>query len=378
MPFLDFDCGSFALLLPSPLTLGSIMLLTVIRSLYALVCAGAIAALVQSETGLPPIVEAHRLLSFVVLLLLTQLVTVVDILIRKKRVEIVSAIYFGLLVGVLLSFLLMLAIQPVLFRLNLQEWLPFVNLLSPAILAYFSISWLLQTKDDFRFLIPYVEFARDLKGGRPLIIDSSALIDGRIADVVDTKIIDAKLIVPSFVLKEVQDIADSSDKGRRTRGRRGLDVLARLRTITHIEVELMEVEDRDSKGKTVDQRLVSLAKAEGGLIVTSDFNLNKVAGVQGVDVINLNDVATALRPRYLHGDSFRVRIAREGEGAGQGVGFLDDGTMVVVEFASSLIGQEIEVTVTSVLQSSAGRMIFARPSNIDASPSGAAPKERSK
>ncbi len=353
------------------------MLLIVIRSLYALVCSGALIALLASDSSLPPIVEQNRPLFFLILLPLTQVVTVLDILIQKKRVEIISAIYFGLLIGVLLSYLLMIAIQPVLVRLNLHEWAPFINILSPLMLAYFSISWLLQTKDDFRFVIPYVEFARELKGGRPLILDSSALIDGRIADVVDTKIIDAKLIVPSFVLKEVQDIADSSDKSRRTRGRRGLDVLARLRAISHTEVELLEVDDRDAKGKTVDQRLVLLAQAQGGLIVTSDFNLNKVAGVQGVDVINLNDVATALRPRYLHGDAFRVKIMREGEGAGQGVGFLDDGTMVVVEFASSLIGQEIDVTVTSVLQSSAGRMIFARPCNADAPPAAAGAKPRS-
>lgn len=375
-PFLEFDCGTFSRLSPGPFTLGCIMLLIVIRILYAFVCAGSIVALLYSDATLPPIVENNRPLTFLILLPLTQGVTLLDILIRKKRVEIISAIYFGLLIGVLLAYLLMLALQPVLLRLNLHEWSPFINILSPAILAYFSISWLLQTKDDFRFVIPYVEFARDLKGGRPLILDSSALIDGRIADVVDTKIIDAKLVVPSFVLKEVQDIADSSDKGRRTRGRRGLDVLARLRAIAHTEVELLEVDDRDVKGKTVDQRLVVLAKDQGGLIVTSDFNLNKVAALQGVDVINLNDVAAALRPRFLHGDIFRVKVMREGEGAGQGVGFLDDGTMVVVEFASSLINQEIEVIVTSVLQSSAGRMIFARPNNAEGTPPSSSSQDR--
>lgn len=341
------------------------MLLIVIRILYAFVCAGAIAAYVNSEAPLPAFVEAHRALTMLILLPATQIITIIDILIRKKRVEVISSIYFGLLIGVLLSYLLMLALGPVLFRMGLQEWSGIINLLCPAVLAYFSISWLLQTKDDFRFVIPYVEFARDLKGGRPLILDSSALIDGRIADVVETKIIDAKLIVPSFVLKEVQDIADSSDKGRRTRGRRGLDVLARLRSIGNTEVELLEVDDRDVKGKTVDQRLVVLAKDQGGLIVTSDFNLNKVAAVQGVDVINLNDVAAALRPRFLHGDMLRVKVMREGEGAGQGVGFLDDGTMVVIEFASSMVGQEVDATVTSVLQSSAGRMIFARPVGME-------------
>lgn len=344
------------------------MLLIVIRILYAFVCAGAIAAYVTSDSKLPEFVEAHRALTFVMLLVGTQSITVIDILIRKKRVEIISAIYFGLLIGVLLSYLMMLALVPVLSYTGMQAWGDIVNLLCSMLLSYFSISWLLQTKDDFRFVIPYVEFSRELKGGRPLILDSSALIDGRIADVVETKIIDSKMIVPSFILKEVQDIADSSDKSRRTRGRRGLDVLTRLRSMAHTEVELLDVEsdDLDAKAKSVDQRLVLVAKDQGGIIVTSDFNLNKVAGVQGVDVINLNEVAAALRPRYLPGDLLRVKIMREGEGAGQGVGFLDDGTMVVCEFSSSLINHEIDATVTSMLQNSAGRMIFARPVSADA------------
>lgn len=348
------------------------MLLLIIRILYATICAGAIAAYVRSpQEYLPEFVVRNTLPTFFLLLFATQTVTVLDIVFRRKRIENISAIYFGLLIGILLGWLLMLGLGPVLAALGGAAWGGIINVLAIVILSYLSISFLLQTKDDFRFIIPYVEFSRELKGGRPLILDSSALIDGRIVDVVETKIIDVTMVVPGFVLREIQDIADSSDKSRRTRGRRGLDVLSKLQAIPHAEIEVQEIEERipagDGKGKSVDQKLVRAAQSMAGLIVTNDFNLNKVASVQGVDVINLNDVASALRPRYLPGDALLLKIQREGESQGQGVGYLDDGTMVVCEQASHLIGQDIEAAVTSVLQSSAGRMIFARPADSSSS-----------
>lgn len=344
------------------------MLLLIIRILYAVVSAGAIAAFVRNTESVPPFVNQHPLLTFFGLLVLSQTLTVLDLLIYRKRIELISAIYFGLLIGVLLSFLLTLALEPILEAIGGRHalgWRFAISSLSTAGLSYLSISLLIQTKDDFRFIIPYVEFSRELKGGRPLILDSSALIDGRIAEVVETKVIDADIIVPGFVLREVQEIADSSDKSRRTRGRRGLDVLSKLQSIPHVDVDVEEFDDRDGKKAAVDELLIKLAKECGGRIITNDFNLNKVASVQGVDVINLNDVASALRPRFLPGDQLHLRIQREGESTGQGVGYLDDGTMVVCEQASSLIGQEIDAVVTSVLQSSAGRMIFARPNGAE-------------
>jgi uncharacterized protein YacL len=193
-----------------------------------------------------------------------------------------------------------------------------------------------------------------------MILDSSALIDGRIADMVETHVIDSTLIVPQFVLMEVQDIADSSDKVRRTRGRRGLEVLNKLQNSPNAEVRVRETSNEEFKGMSVDQRLIEVAKLMGGRVVTNDFNLNKVASVQGVEVVNLNDVANALKPRYLPGERLRTKILKEGEAQSQGVGYLDDGTMVVCEQANHLVGQEIDVIVTSVLQSSAGRMIFGR------------------
>jgi uncharacterized protein YacL len=162
------------------------------------------------------------------------------------------------------------------------------------------------------------------------------------------------------VLAEVQEVADSSDKNRRTRGRRGLEVLAKIQQSTHVDVKVMETSRTDFRQMTVDQKVVALAKQIRGGVLTNDFNLNKVASVQGIPVINLNDLANALKPRYIPGDRLNIRVIREGEGAGQGVGYLDDGTMVVCENASILVGKEIGVTVTSVLQASAGRMIFGK------------------
>lgn len=335
------------------------MLLIVVRIVFAVVCAGALAAYVNSndpKNPLPALIDEHRLLAFVLLMFVTQAASMIDILVRKKQIETISAIYFGLLVGTLLSYLLNLALEPVVS----VPYRGITAMVTSLILPYICVVLLLQTKDDFRFIIPYIEFAREVKGVRPYLLDTSSIIDGRIADVIETKIIDAPLIVPSFVLQELQDIADSSDKLRRNRGRRGLDVLTRLQSNPIIEVKLHDAKQDDTKGMPVDQRLVVLAKQLGGCVVTNDFNLNKVANVQGVDVINLNDLANSLKPRYLPGERMTIKIIKPGESPGQGVGYLDDGTMVVCEEAQGLVGKEADIIVKSVLQSSAGRMIFGR------------------
>ena len=343
------------------------MFLIILRAIYFVICCSAIAAFVHPKNEPPAMIENHEILAFFLILFVTQLGTLVDVFIPRKRIEVISAVYFGLLIGVLLSYLMSQAISPVFAAMkSMATYRDAVVMVLTLMITYFSTSLLVQTRDDFRFVIPYVEFSRELKGVRPLILDSSALIDGRIADVVETKILDSKMVVPDFVLKEVQDIADSQDKNRRMRGRRGLEVLAKLQQMPFAEVSVYDTKKKevDYRGMTVDQRLVELGKDLNGRVVTSDFNLNRVAGVQGVEVINLNDVASSLRPRYLPGDTLKVRVIREGEGQGQGVGYLDDGTMVVCEQGREFIGKEIETTVTSVLQSSSGRMIFARPSGV--------------
>src|SRR5437764_11145895 len=196
-----------------------------------------------------------------------------------------------------------------------------------------------------------------------MALDTSVIIDGRIADICDTRIIDSQLIVPRFVLQELQGIADSSDKLKRNRGRRGLDVLKRLQTNPKIELQMHDgniPELRTGERIRVDERLVILAKAINARVVTNDFNLNKIAQLQGVDVINLNELANAMKTVALPGELMQVRIVKAGDQIGQGVGYLDDGTMVVVEQGRSYLGQEVGITVTSVLQTPAGRMIFGR------------------
>ena len=344
------------------------MLLMILRVAYLLICAGAILAYITTEetttvagierSVLPQIVEDNKAIAFFVLLSISQVVTIADLLIRKKRIDVISAVYFGILVGVLLAYLMIQALTPVVPVSN--QYHTAVVLLTLLVLPYLCVTLLLQTRDDFRFVIPYVEFQRDLKSGRPLVVDSSSLIDGRIADVVETQIIESQLIVPDFILAEVQDVADSSDKNRRIRGRRGLEVLAKLQQSTVVDVKVMETSRTDFRMMTVDQKVVALAKLVRGGVITNDFNLNKVASVQGIPVINLNDVSNALKPRYIPGERLAIKIIKEGEGPGQGVGYLDDGTMVVCENAASLLGKDISVIVTSVLQSSAGRMIFGK------------------
>lgn len=190
------------------------------------------------------------------------------------------------------------------------------------------------------------------------LLDTSVIIDGRIADLCETGFIEGTLIVPHFILHELQHISDSSDGLKRARGRRGLDVLNVLQKMESLHVEL--VEDDFPHVKEVDTKLIELAKQMDGKVLTNDFNLNKVAGIQGVEVLNINDLCNALKPVVLPGEIIRVFVLKEGKEAGQGIAYLDDGTMVVVDHAKSSIGKNAEVVVTSVLQTSAGRMIFTR------------------
>ena len=291
-----------------------------------------------------------------------------DITAKHKDITTLSAISFGLLGGLAISWLFWMALQPL-----IHEYLNTLlagrgvriektaQLLITVLACYVAISMLLQTKNEFRFIIPYVEFSKQIKGAKPLVLDTSVIIDGRIADICDTGIIDTKLIVPRFVLQELQGIADSSDKIRRNRGRRGLDVLKRMQSNPKIEMQMHEgnlPELRDVQ--KVDERLVVLAKAVSGRVVTNDFNLNKISQLQGVEVINLNELSNALKLVALPGELLNVRIVKQGDQIGQGIGYLDDGTMVVVEQGRQAIGQEVAITVTSVLQTPAGRMIFGR------------------
>ncbi|MEO8230575.1 MAG: PIN domain-containing protein, partial [Chloroflexota bacterium] len=192
-----------------------------------------------------------------------------------------------------------------------------------------------------------------------IVVDTSAIIDGRIAEIAESGFIYGTLVVPRFVLDELQHIADSADTLRRNRGRRGLEILARMQKESPTPVEIVDDDFPDIT--EVDAKLVALAKRMSGPILTNDFNLNRVADLQGIRVLNINSLANAVKPAVLPGEELRVRVIQEGKESGQGVGFLDDGTMIVVEGGARYIDKDLDVAVTRVLQTVAGRMIFAQP-----------------
>ncbi|MDI6894062.1 MAG: TRAM domain-containing protein [Bacillota bacterium] len=239
---------------------------------------------------------------------------------------------------------------------------PFLPPVASVIVGYLGASLAVHRRDELAALIPFLGRwggrERAPRDGAAKILDTSAIIDGRIVDVCQSGFLEGPVVIPSFVLEELRHIADSSDGARRTRGRRGLEVLAQLQQTAGVPVQVWE---KDVPGRDVDTKLLRLAKQMRGKVVTNDFNLNRVCTVQGIPVLNLNELANALKPRVLPGEEMSVHILRDGKEAGQGVGYLDDGTMIVVEGGKRHIGETIEVAVTSVLQTAAGRMIFARP-----------------
>lgn len=291
----------------------------------------------------------------------------IDFLVKKKNLAGFSGIFFGLFIGLLLGlgFNKVIDFIYMTYSVNPEEDFGFsrgvITWVVNVLCCYLAIVFIMQTKDDFRFIIPYVEFSKQTKGLCPMILDTSVIIDGRIADIAATNILNAPLIAPRFVLNELQVIADSPDRLRRNRGRRGLDILNRMQTDDRLDLSIEDVRltPRESS-EPVDLQLVSTAIQMGGKIITNDYNLHKVAVLRGVDVININDLANALKPVVMPGESMTVKIVKSGDQPGQGVGYLDDGTMVVVENAKAHVTKLVNLIVTSVLQTSAGRMIFGK------------------
>jgi len=336
------------------------MALLGLRAIFVMVSVG-IAVLIFNS---PPVQASPTWVPWAVLagmILLPLTVIGIDGSIRRKELTTITAVYFGLVIGVFLSYITMLALQPIL-PLNandpLHSWLP---LILGCVLCYICTSLLLQTRDDFRFLIPYVEFARDVRGLRPNVLDTTSIVDGRIADLAEAGVFESRFVVPSFVLDDLQAAAESSDKQRRTRGRRGLDVLARLRSNDAIDIDVISPRNEAHDELAMETRVVDMARQLGGRVVTVDSSATKLAGVRSVPAINVNDVALALKPTFVPGDAVNVRLVKQGEEPDQGVGYLEDGTMVVVENGREQIGRTVRASVTSTLQTSAGRLVFARP-----------------
>ncbi|MCC6738595.1 MAG: TRAM domain-containing protein [Planctomycetia bacterium] len=292
-------------------------------------------------------------------LLFASIFIVIEVHFTRRFVALISTVLFGVIFGFIASYLFTttLFLLPAVNEAEpwFREWVQYACM---AVFIYLAVVGILQSKDDFKFVIPFVELKKEETGPKPLILDTSVIIDGRIADVMDMKLIATRVILPRFVLTELQQVADSQDKLKRNRGRRGLDVLNRIQNAKGTAIEIYEGTPPAAEG--VDGKLVALAKFLDARVVTNDFNLNKIAQLQGVDVVNLNDLALAMRPVILPGEMLEVRIQKPGEGHGQGVGYLDDGTMVVVEGGYNRLGETVPISVTSVIQTSAGRMIFGQ------------------
>lgn len=350
------------------------MLLWIFRVIFLTVVAGILFVSVSSE----PISGPADSINFWAVvwsgLGMAIFVFLLDVLTPKGKLSALAGVFFAVLVGLLIS----VALSPVVNMISETYGTEIttegvrVNKITPEAVAaikwmlgicicYLTTSIVMRTKDDVRFVIPYVEFAKQTKGARPLVLDTSAIVDGRIADLCQSKLFDAPVILPRFVLNELQLIADSADKLKRNRGRRGLDVLNKMQSSPAFDVEIDDTtvpEIEEAKG--VDQKLMLFTKSCNGRLATTDYNLSKVALVRGVDVVNINDLANSLKVIALPGEAMEVKIIRPGEEAEQGIGYLDDGTMVVVEGARNKIGREVVLSVTSSLQTSAGKMIFGK------------------
>jgi len=284
----------------------------------------------------------------------------------RKKISTLSGIFFGLLAGMVatlaFSYIIDLLAEVWEFGNDAESGaaaniVSTVKVLVGISLCYLAISTVLKTQDDFRLVIPYVEFAKQLRGPKPLLLDTSALIDARIADLAQTGIIEYPIIVPQFVIDELNTLADSQDRLKRARGRRGLDVIGRLQRIPTLD---LTIDDLPMPGKAVDQKLVDLARKMPAKIVSADVALNRIANIQGVDVLILNDVANSLKPAVIPGEQITIHLIKRGEQPGQAVGYLDDGTMVVAEDGGERIGQKVTIAVTSAIQTSSGRLIFGR------------------
>ncbi len=269
---------------------------------------------------------------------------------RRSAREIV-AVFVGLGIGLFIANVIAWVLVQIPFLQEFRYFIfPFLNIMT----GYLGILTALRKKGEFAFLNIFLNSSSEKKIA---LLDTSVIIDGRIADIAELGFLEGTSIVPRFVLRELQYIADSPDPLKRARGRRGLDILKKLQSLSDIEVR---IEDADLPEKEVDLKLVRLAELKGAKIITNDYNLNKIASIRGVRALNLNELAAVLKPVYLPGEEIKIKLVKRGKEIGQAVGYLDDGTMVVVDNGSTRIGREVTCIVTSLLQTAAGRMIFSK------------------
>lgn len=324
----------------------------ILRSLLVLICSVSgffIAYYMMAATTSYAVFQA--IIGLIIGLVVALLVIRVEQDIRKQSVRTIIGGVVGMIVGLLIALMLGFGLNMVVKITQNQHFVPWIYLLLTGVFGYLGLVIGSKKSEEINFRSTETKSCVDHR-----LLDTSVIIDGRIADICDTGFVDGELIVPRFVLNELQFIADSSDSMKRSRGRRGLDVLNRMQKSSALHIEIVEQDFPKIKG--VDSKLVALAQKLNAKLMTNDYNLNKVAELQGVRVLNINELANAMKPVVLPGEQMVVKVIREGKEQGQGVGYLDDGTMIIVDGGQKMINLNVEVVVTSVLQTTAGRMIF--------------------
>ena len=286
------------------------------------------------------------------------IVVLIDVFFKQYTVRNILSVIAGFALGLLTQRLFMMVLAYANFPEDVNRNF---GVATAIIFSYLGIITVLRGQDEFSLMIPFVHLDSKGPGEEMILLDTSVIIDGRIADIANTHFLSSKLILPRFVLKELQLIADSSDPLKRNRGRRGLDVLNAIQSNPNITVKIHELDFPEFN--TVDAKLVKMGQVLQAKVFTNDYNLNKVAELQGVKVLNINDLANALKPVVMPGEEMEIKILKEGKEHEQGVAYLDDGTMVVVDNGKRRLGHTVKVTITSVLQTQAGRMIFAKLSD---------------
>lgn len=323
----------------------------IVRALLVIACSVSGYFIVYYMAAASSYAYLQAISGFIIGLVVALLVIRVEKDIRKLSLRIIAGGVIGMAIGLLIALILGFGLNMVIKITQNQHVVPWIYLLLTGILGYLGLVLGSKKVEEINF---HASESKDCTDHR--LLDTSVIIDGRIADICDTGFVDGELIVPRFVLNELQFIADSSDSMKRSRGRRGLDVLNRMQKSSALHIEIVEQDFPKIKG--VDGKLVALAQKLNAKLMTNDYNLNKVAELQGVRVLNVNELANAMKPVVLPGEQMLVKIIREGKEQGQGVGYLDDGTMIIVDSAQKMINMNVEVVVTSVLQTTAGRMIF--------------------
>ncbi|MFH0826513.1 MAG: PIN domain nuclease [Candidatus Omnitrophota bacterium] len=300
-------------------------------------------------------VKASGFLGILLGMAIALILVFIEIGLRKISVTGLSSVVFGLIFGLIMAKLVGDAISLAQVQ---TETLAVIRSITTLVFCYLGMVMALRGKDEFNIIIPYVRLRRQDQSESMTLLDTSVVIDGRIVDICKSKFLGGKIVIPKFVLKELQQIADSTDPIKRQRGRRGLEMLHTIQKEAGVDVAIHEEDFPETS--EVDAKLVRLAKLLEAKILTVDFNLNRVASIQGIKVLNINELANALKPVVFPGEQMKIKLIKEGKEHNQAVGYLDDGTMVVVEEARRLIGQDVKATVTSVLQTQAGRMIFTK------------------